>query len=85
MKERKPRMLGETQLALLRRAAASNEKMIVVDWRNNVEVCAMKRLRKRGLMIKKTFGDAHIGFISVYTITRQGMMWVRGVDKPNES
>lgn len=63
--------IGPSQVAMLRRAVGDAHGMVMADWRNNVEVCAIKRLTARGLLEKGTFGAG--GYtITVYTITDAG-------------
>lgn len=68
---RGPRQIGERQASILRRAAASDSGQVMVDWRNNREVCAVKRLATRGLLVKEEFGGGPFKIV-VYTITDAG-------------
>lgn len=67
-----PRQIGERQASILRRAAASASGQVMVDWRDNAEVCALKRMTARGLLTKGTFGGGGIPTITVYRITDAG-------------
>lgn len=68
---RGPRQIGERQAVILRRAAASSAGQVMVDWRDNAEVCALKRMAARGLLIKGVFGVGQFK-ITVYEITDAG-------------
>lgn len=66
------RQIGERQAVILRRAAASPAGQVMVDWRDNAEVCAVKRMAARGLLTKEQFGGGPIPTITVYEITDAG-------------
>lgn len=69
------RQIGETQLALLRRAAHSPSGQIILAGTtatNNAQWCAMKRMVQRGLFRRDTFGGGSLGTTIIYTITDAG-------------
>lgn len=68
---RGPRHIGGRQADILRRAAASPAGQVMVDWRDNAEVCALKRMTARGLLAKQRFGGGQFK-ITVYEITDAG-------------
>lgn len=65
------RQIGQTQADILRRAAASASGQVMADWRDNREMCAVKRLTARGLLAKEQFGGGAFK-ITVYRITDAG-------------
>lgn len=68
------RQVGETQLAVMRRCAATKNNMIIVDPAgSNAEWCAVKRLTARGLMERKRFGGDDIGWVTTYGLTQRGI------------
>lgn len=66
------RQLGETQMRVLARAAASPSGQLIIGSRDNAEWCAIKRLTQRGLFDRVTFGNDAIGRIVIYQITEEG-------------
>ena len=65
--------LGETQRALLERAAASVSGQVLIDpKRDNARWCAAKRMIRRGYMARYVFGGAGFGTLTVYAITDKG-------------
>lgn len=76
------RQIGPTQLALLRRLAASRNGQAIIDERsNNAEWCAAKRLERRGLLSKHVFGNPGIGRTVIYSLTEVGRAKLKAVDK----
>lgn len=72
------RQVGETQFALLKRAAESGSGQLMIDQAsNNREWCAMKRMVQRGLFDKHAFGDFIFGRTVIYTITDAGRAKLR--------
>jgi hypothetical protein len=70
------RQIGDTQLALLTRAAARPSGQIMLDpGRQNAQWCAMKRMVRRGLFDRHAF-SANAGPFGprtvIYTITDAG-------------
>lgn len=69
------RQIGETQLALLRRAEHSKSGQVILAGTtktNNAQWCAMKRMVQRGLFDRQTFGSPTLGTTTIYTITDAG-------------
>lgn len=64
--------LGESQLAILRRAAHSPSGQVVITSVDNAAWCAVKRLVGRKLMERQIFGGQGIGTLTVYQITPAG-------------
>ena len=66
--------LRETQLDLLLRASTHGTGQIMIDPKTqNADWCAMKRMVKRGLFARQSFGNSrYLGYVVVYTITDAG-------------
>lgn len=66
------RQIGETQRAILARAAAAASGQVIIGPDQNADWCAVKRLVQRGLMSRHVFGSGKFGTLSVYQITARG-------------
>lgn len=66
------RQIGPAQMELLRRAVASPSGQLIIESKDNVRHCAIKRLTQRGLFDRLRFGNPIIGYTTLYEITEQG-------------
>jgi hypothetical protein len=59
-------------MELLRRAVASPSGQLIIESKDNVRHCAIKRLTQRGLFDRLKFGNPAIGYVTLYEITEDG-------------